>query len=352
MQHLILTSTNLESSILKAVETLATGGVVMYPTETVYGIATDATNPAAVSRLLKYKNRPAGKPISILVTDQEQAEEFVILNDQAKQLYKTFLPGPLTVISESTKKADSRLESEFGTLGIRISSHPVAQALIKAYGKPITATSANSSGKARPYTVKQALDSLSDGQKDCLDLVLDFGTLPHRDPSTVIDTTQTTQEIVRAGAHFTDLKPTFTSHSEEETRGYAHSLMKSLLYQVPEQSVVFALEGEMGAGKTHFAKGVAEAVGVTKIVSSPTYVLVKEYEGSEGKKFIHMDCWRLEKVSPGELGLEEYVQPQHVLVVEWASPLLPYLKDRGIAGYHLFFTPLDETTREIRVETL
>ena len=352
MRHIQLTEENLHASLVEACAVLAAGGLVLYPTETVYGVAVDATQADSVSTLLKYKNRPAGKPISVLVASPEAAQELVELNDSARALYARFLPGPLTVVSRSLGVVDARLESEQKTLGIRISSHPVARALADHYQKPVTATSANASGKSRPYTINTALANLSENQKARIDLILDYGELPRRDPSTVIDTTQEVQEVVRAGAYFTDIQPQYISHSESETKAIAQSLMQSAFYQLAEKPVIFALEGEMGVGKTHFAKGVAAQLGVQQMVTSPTYVLMKEYEAAHGVIFVHLDLWRLGKVDPAELGLAEYLKPNHVLVIEWVEPILPYLTGQDAAAFHLFFRETGELTREIVMKEL
>jgi len=124
-----LDNVSLDEAVSSACEILANGGLVVYPTETVYGIAADAGNAEAVSRLLAFKNRPAGKAISLLVSDETAAEQVVSLNETARQLYRKFLPGPLSVVSVSRHLVDSRLESELGSLAIRISSYPFAAAM-------------------------------------------------------------------------------------------------------------------------------------------------------------------------------------------------------------------------------
>src|SRR5437868_2435629 len=97
MQTIDINKTDRAHLIQTVCQVLADGGLVIYPTETVYGIGVDATNQAAVDKLLQYKARREGKPISIAVADQAMAEQYVELNDQAKQFYKNFLPGPVTV---------------------------------------------------------------------------------------------------------------------------------------------------------------------------------------------------------------------------------------------------------------
>lgn len=86
-----------ENSAKIAIEVLKSGGLIIYPTETLYGIGADATNPKAIKKLTEYKNRPFGKPYSIAVTNKKMAEKYAVLNKTAKNLYKEFLPGPLTV---------------------------------------------------------------------------------------------------------------------------------------------------------------------------------------------------------------------------------------------------------------
>jgi L-threonylcarbamoyladenylate synthase len=335
------------ASIEEAVRVLRAGGLVAYPTETVYGVAADAADPEAVSRLLAFKNRPAGKAVSLLVSGREMAGRYVTLTDEAERLYAAFLPGPLTVVSKSLGTADSRLESELGTLGIRISSNPVAQTLSEAFGSALTATSANASGAARPYSIDTALSGLSERQAGLLDLALDAGQLPRNEPSSVVDTTQEVQTVVRAGGAFLDIAPPFHSHSEDDTRRYARDLVKSLLHVLPERPLVLALEGDLGAGKTQFAKGVAEALNVLQPVTSPTYALVKEYEGDH--RLVHADLWRLTEARPEDLMLEEYLRPGTLLAIEWASPVLPYL---GGLGYRVLLEPVSETERTIKLSAL
>jgi L-threonylcarbamoyladenylate synthase len=349
MERLTLSESTFDACISRATAILAEGGLVVYPTETMYGIGADATNAEAVSKALAFKNRPAGKAISVLVADAKTADAYVERTEEARKAYAAFLPGPVTVISRSLGAVDDRLPSEFGTLGIRISSHPFAMAMAHAFGRPITSTSANPTGGARPYAVDGMIKQLSPRQAELIDLVIDAGTLPRREPSTVIDTTTGVQQVIRAGAVLAEVAPALQTHSAEETAERAFELMNSFKHAITEKAVVFALEGDMGMGKTHFAKGLAQALGVRATVTSPSYVLVKEYEG-EGCRFVHMDCWRTENASAEEVGLPEYLVPGTVTAIEWAAPLLPYLREHGdnIVVHRLAFTGENETDRTIR----
>ena len=213
----------------RACEVLAAGGLVIFPTETVYGLACDATNAAAVTKLLRVKQRPAGLAMPILVANRDAAEALVELTSEAEQLYASFLPGPVTVVSRvrATQPVDTRLISEFGTMGIRISSHSVAQALAEAYKKPLTATAAAPAGAAKPRNPEALLAAFSEQQREAIDLLLSVGELPAAEPSTVIDTTQAVQRVIRAGAQLHEVLPTITTNSPEETSAHAGELLAS-----------------------------------------------------------------------------------------------------------------------------
>jgi len=301
------------------IDILEKGGVVIYPTETLYGIGVDATNPEAVKKLTMYKNRPFGKPYSIAVTGQKMAEEYVELNETAKNLYSKFLPGPLTIISKGKRNVAPGVESEDGTLGIRIPAYPEVLELVKKFGKPITSTSANASYKKRPYKISDILDYISDKQKNLIDLIIDVGELPKNDPSTVIDTTLDNPVTLRQGEiKFTD-KSEVLSKNEEATQNLAKEIWQKYEGHKGKRAIIFALQGEMGAGKTQFTKGLARAMGITELVTSPTFALENEYgEGKE--KLFHFDAWRLE--NPDELsalGFENLIKNKSVISIECAE---------------------------------
>lgn len=370
MKRLLVSSQTKREIIQTVIEILNNGGLVVYPTETCYGIGVDATNQQAVEKLLKYKERPEGKAISIAVSDHEMAEKYVEVNETAENLYKNFLPGPVTVISNTKKDVQgfSRIAkgivAEDGSLGIRMPDYKFTLELIKVFGKPITATSANMSGRKTPYKIEDILENVPDKKKELIELIIDAGELPHNPPSTVVDTRLNSNEILRKGRiSLQDPKilrsqdpnklKKFTSHSEEETRKIGENLMKELLPELQNKAVVFALQGDLGAGKTQFAKGVARALGIKENVTSPTFTIVKEYGftlrhpedppagGDEGSPanagsrtsreillrqlaekndnvFYHIDTWRMqEEKELVDLGFEDMIKPGNVVVVEW-----------------------------------
>ena len=321
MKTLNITTTPQHEIIETTIKVLNTGGLVIFPTETTYGAGVDATNPEAVNKLLTYKSRREGKPLSIAVPDQKSAAKYVEINDQAQKLYQRFLPGPVTVVSKGLNKVAKGVESEFGTLGVRIPDYPLILNILKAFGKPITATSANASGKKRPYSIQDIMDGLSNKQKELIDLILDAGELPKNEPSTVIDTTLSTPTTLRAGKIKTDQKTGLLSKSEEETKKIAGTLMLKHWDEVKEKGLVIGLDGVLGAGKTIFTKGVAEFLQIKETITSPTYSYIEEYDyerhGVMGKLY-HIDLWKIETGEELErLEIEKLIGSNNVVVIEW-----------------------------------
>lgn len=321
MQIQKIESTTWQTTLQETVEVLRSGGLIIFPTETTYGLGADATNPTAVAKLLAYKTKRSDKPLSIAVCDEDMADEYVERNDTAKSVYRRFLPGPVTVVSYGKHQVAPGVESPTGTLGVRWPDYPALLELIRAFGKPITATSANASGEKRPYTLDDIWKNTSQKQQDLIDLALDAGELPHNEPSTVIDTTLETLSIVRSGSLKLDSQESWTTHSAEETQELGASLAQRYRSHYGYHPVIFALIGEMGAGKTQLTKGLARGLQIDELITSPTYTLMHEFAfRNEGQTvpFIHMDAWRVEnEIEFSQLGLEPYLDNNAVVSVEW-----------------------------------
>ncbi len=330
MQILKTTEHSPQEVVAAITATLQNGGLVIYPTETTYGIGADATLQLAVSKLLKYKKRRDGKPLSVLVKDVEMAERYVELTQHARTVYQRFLPGPVTVVSQSKHVLAKGVDSEQGTLGIRISSHPLVQQFMHSYPNPVTATGANASYKKRPYSIQDIFIHLSESQKKLIDLVIDAGELPHNEPSTVIDTTLDDIEVLRQGSIAFTSSTTKTTHTTEETSALGKSTVSKYKSLLTYKALVFCLIGEMGVGKTQFCKGIAQGLGIHKIINSPTFVLSKEYTfEAEGKKtqFIHIDTWRLFNDQEFlDLGFAKMIDACDVIAIEWADKVIDTLK--------------------------
>ena len=319
---------NLESVEI-ATKALLDGQLVFMATETVYIAAVDATNPKAVEKLIAFKNRPFGKPFSVGVTDIKMAEKYVDLNDSAKKLYQQFLPGPVTVVSDGKHTVAPGVEAENGTLAIRIPDYDFTQKVIKKVGRPITATSANASYQRRPYKLDDILDNISDKQKSLIDLMIDAGELPHNEPSTVIDTTLDNPTVLRQGEIKLKDKNEVLSRSEENTQNIGKELWQKYEQYAGRRAIIFALEGEMGAGKTQFTKGLARAMGITEVVTSPTFSLVEEYKVPKSNfNLEHFDAWRLTDSTEMEaLGFLKMAEDRNMIIsIEWAERVADIIK--------------------------
>jgi len=306
-------------AINEVVKSLTDGKLVFMATETVYIGAVDATNQMAVKKLVAFKNRPFGKPFSVGVTDIKMAEDYVKINDSARKLYKQFLPGPVTVVSDGKHTVAPGVEAENGTLGIRIPDYNFVHEVIKQFNKPITTTSANASYQRRPYKLSDILDNISGKQRGLIDLMVDAGELPHNEPSTVIDTTLDDPMVLRQGEIKLKDKNEIFSRSEENTQNIGKELWQKYECYSGKRAIVFALEGEMGAGKTQFTKGLARAMGITELVTSPTFALENEY--TEGKeKLFHFDAWRMKDSKElRALEFENLIKNKSVISIEWAE---------------------------------
>ncbi len=310
------------------IKVLSSGGLVIFPSETVYGAAVDATNPKAVENLSAYKQRPLGKPYSVMVADRKMAEAVVEINATADKIYKNMLPGPITVVSKGRHVLAPGVESETGSLGVRIPNYPFLLKLISAFGKPLTATSANASYKKRPYKIDDVLKNISKKQISLISVAIDAGELPRNEPSTVIDTTYDDTTILRQGDIVFGEKNKILSRSEEETKNFGKEMWQKYQPYSDERAVVFALEGQMGAGKTQFAKGLAKAMGINDEVVSPTFNLQLEYSSVDKKmQLVHFDAWRMQNSDElEELGLAELVKLRRVVVIEWADKVADMIR--------------------------
>jgi L-threonylcarbamoyladenylate synthase len=342
------------TAIKLACEALSRGELVIYPTETCYGIAVDATNSEAVTKLLTYKG-DRHRQVAIAVVNQVMAEKYVEINQIAQNLYSHFLPGPITVISQSKHTVDERLESATGGLGIRIPKHDFALKLIETFGKPITATSANTSGKKEPYSLSDWQTYTTNDKQEILSLFLDAGKLVDRPTSTVVDTMLNDPQILRQGELvIPQLSPSFTSNSVEETFEIAKQIIAKHLPLTLRFPLILALQGDLGVGKTQFVKGLANLLSIEENISSPTYTLMKEYPYSHSKYagiLHHIDTWRLADQNELEstLHLKSILKPGNIVAIEWAgkaeSVLKTYEKDVPILVINI--KELGENSRQI-----
>lgn len=183
------------SALRKATEAIERGELVIYPTETVYGLAADASSDEAVAKVFKAKSRPLKNPIPVAVDSLSMAFHVGKITRREEDLIREFLPGPLTLVVESRPSVSDMLSAGTGNIGVRIPDNSVALGLIKFFGGPVTSTSANISGAPAPTDVDEALNQL--GEK--VELALDAGRSPGGKPSTVVKVSDDDVQIIREG---------------------------------------------------------------------------------------------------------------------------------------------------------
>lgn len=359
MKRFRLSNKNWKEGIELAKEVLSKGGVVVYPTETCYGIAVDATNQEALNKLLKYKTFRGSKPISVAVSDIDMARKYVEINDMAQNIYDNYLPGPITVVSMSKGILNPPVVSKQGSTGIRIPDYEFDLEMIREFGKPITATSANVSYKPHPYSIDQLVKDLPKKSYNMIDLFIDAGELPKNVPSTILDTTMNALTVLREGKlQFEDaiVKSPVLEHrvtdTAEQTSEFGEFFAKEYLKE-NEGCIVVALSGELGAGKTQFTKGVGKELGVDEIINSPTYTIINEYKYGNSV-LAHMDTWRLsDEDDLSKSGLVEHLESGDIVVIEWADKFYQEIQQlcesRNIPMYKINFKYMSLEKRDITI---
>jgi len=186
-----------EEKLTEAVRILLAGGVAAFPTETFYGLGADARNEAAVEKIFRIKGRNFRNPIALIVADEREVVPLVEeVPAAAKILMQKLWPGPLTLIFRAAPSVSPRLTGGTGKIGIRVSSHAIARLLAAALSGPLTATSANLSGRPECSSADEVIRTLG----DLPDAVIDGGPTPGGSGSTILDVTVSPPQILREGA--------------------------------------------------------------------------------------------------------------------------------------------------------
>jgi L-threonylcarbamoyladenylate synthase len=185
-----------DQEIEKAVEILRKGGLVAFPTETVYGLGADASNPAALRKIFAVKGRPADHPVIVHIAGMSELKHWAAHVPRAAWLLaEKFWPGPLTMVLKRAARVSDLITGGQDTVALRVPSHPVARQLLKAFGGAIAAPSANRFGRLSPTTAQHVREDLG----DAVDLVLDGGPCDIGIESTIIDLTRETPAVLRPG---------------------------------------------------------------------------------------------------------------------------------------------------------
>ncbi|HTY46260.1 MAG TPA: L-threonylcarbamoyladenylate synthase [Methanomassiliicoccales archaeon] len=184
-----------DNDIMRVKDVLKAGHLVVYPTETLYGLGANALDENAVKRVYMAKNRPFDMPLSVAVSDMQMLEHVAIMDQTSRKLAEKFMPGPITLILTKKPLVPDIVTSASDEVGIRMPDNALALRLIKAFG-PITSTSANLHSRPDPVTVNSAMKDL----KDAVSLYIDCGKTKLGVHSTIVAVHEGDTEIIRHGA--------------------------------------------------------------------------------------------------------------------------------------------------------
>jgi len=186
---------DLESQLTGAAEIIRRGGLVAFPTETVYGLGANALDPDAAARIYLAKGRPSDNPLIIHISKPEEAEKYCFVNDIYSKIASAFMPGPITVIMKKKDIIPSKVTGGLDTVAVRCPSDPVARKLIELSAVPIAAPSANTSGKPSPTCAEHVRDDL-EGK---IDLIIDGGSCQIGLESTIVKVSDGKVSLLRPG---------------------------------------------------------------------------------------------------------------------------------------------------------
>ncbi|MFC1954728.1 L-threonylcarbamoyladenylate synthase [Chloroflexota bacterium] len=190
-------SLNIQEQIEKGISILRQGGIIAYPTDTVYGLGASAILPQAIERIYSVKTRPRNMPLPLLLADISQITGITMsLPHVAELLLKHFSPGALTLVLPVSSSVPAIVTAGGSTVAVRIPAHPVAVALAKGIGAPLVGTSANIYGKPSPLSADEVYSQLGDK----IDFIIDGGRSPGGIESTIVDVTGEKPVILREGA--------------------------------------------------------------------------------------------------------------------------------------------------------
>jgi len=186
--------------VVSANSVLREGGIILYPTDTVYGLGCDPFNEEALRKIIELKGRDAEKGLLVLVNSLDMIESLVYISDLSRKVSNEFHPGPLTLTLRGKKVFSEQLRGPYTeSLAIRIPDNQFCLELLKVFGEPLVSTSANVSGLPVLNTPQEILEQFGD-RAGLIDYVVDHGMLPESEPSTLVDLSGNTPKILREGA--------------------------------------------------------------------------------------------------------------------------------------------------------
>jgi L-threonylcarbamoyladenylate synthase len=265
-------STSTQSDIKKAAKALLDGSLVAFPTETVYGLGADATNPEAVSRVYSVKGRPTDHPLIVHISSKELINDWAIdIPSYAQKLAKIFWPGPMTLILRRSYLAKDFITGGQSTVGLRVPNQPVALNLLQQFNKigglGIAAPSANKFGRVSPTNSGAVVDEIGDdlGSKD---IILNDGNCDIGIESTIIDCTGSAPLILRPGAITTlDLQLTFGTFSNYSGNSRLHKVSgQEKSHYAPTARILMGGNAQEGEGLIALST-VATPLGSIRLAS-------------------------------------------------------------------------------------
>lgn len=235
------------NELANAVKRLKEGKLIVFPTETVYALAGDARNLAAVQQIFALKGRPTNQALSVLLAKEHSLDKWARdIPMIAEKLAQHFWPGPLTLILHKEKSVLTALTGGQDKIGLRVPDHPIAQAILNSFGNGLAAPSANRSSHLSPTQIEHVRQEFDNE----LELIIDGGPCAIGIESTIIDVTFDLPRILRLGAiSLEQLKPITPYEIEEFTVSHCLS-KKPLLKQVSEQELAFIIDNYLNQHKT------------------------------------------------------------------------------------------------------
>ena len=353
MKNIRLTKKNIPQTALEAKKVLNRNGLVIIPTDTVYVTAVKATSSQAVKKIYEFKGRKFGKGISVFLNNKKEIKKYAKFSPKQEQIFKALLPGPFTLVLQSKGKTAPEIEPEDQTIGIRVITQPFIQELTKICPYPVTATSANISGKGPHYSISAFLKTLSKRKKEMIDLIIDAGQLEKKSTSTVVRLVKDKIEYLRKGTLQPKILEEFKSNTPEETQQIAQQIYKKYFQDQLSQKAVFTiLKGDLGAGKTVFAKGIGKLFNQS--LTSPTFVLLDEYKINQKplQTLYHLDLYRIEEENElTNLKINKLLKKNNLLLIEWGEKLSIFqnLKKENAFFYLIQISTESESKRIVKL---
>lgn len=188
-----------ECNLSQIVSEILNGQVLVFPTETSYGLGCDATNQIAVDKIFKIKGRGDDKPLLVVVDSIESAKKYLLWNETLEKLSQKYWPGPITIVGECTgNNLASGVVGKDGTLAVRVTNFELLKSITEKIGRPLVATSANLAGQENLYDSQKIIEIFS-AQTDQPDIVLNYGQLATNSPTTLVSVINNNLKILRQG---------------------------------------------------------------------------------------------------------------------------------------------------------